>query len=176
MFRSIYKMDLVVYCFVVEFVGQASPKYDRQVKALLSKMSLDEKVGQMVPVDAAALKDGADIQKYFLGSVLSGGDSDPTDNTARNWLQAVNECQRWALKTRLGIPLLYGIDAVHGHNNVDGAVIFPHNIGLGATRDPKLVQEAEHITAMEMVGTGITINYQAVPRRRANPSSHVDLA
>src|SRR5262249_47933244 len=63
--------------------------------------------------------------------------------------------QSWALKSRLKIPLIYGIDAVHGHNNVDGAVIFPHNIGLGATRDPGLVEKAARITALEMVGTGI---------------------
>jgi beta-glucosidase len=167
---------LLIVCFATNLVAHASLNFDQKVEQLLSRMTLDEKVGQMVPVDAKALKDKEDIQKYFLGSVLSGGDSDPTDNTARNWLQAVNECQRWALKTRLGIPLLYGIDAVHGHNNVDGAVIFPHNIGLGTTHDPKLVEEAEHVTAMEMAGTSITINYQSVPRRRANHFSHVDLA
>lgn len=98
-------MVLVVYCFVVGFVAQASPKYDRQVEALLSKMSLDEKVGQMVPVDAAALKDGADIQKYFPGSMLSGGSSDPSpDNSINSWLRAVNEYESWSLKARLKIP------------------------------------------------------------------------
>jgi beta-glucosidase len=69
-------------------------------------------------------------------------------------LRAVNDCKSWALKTRLGIPLLYGIDAVHGHNNIDGAVIFPHNIGLGATHDPELVERAERVTAEEVAGTG----------------------
>jgi beta-glucosidase len=73
----------------------------------------------------------------------------------QNWLQTVNEYQSWALKTRLKIPLIYGVDAVHGHNNVDGAVIFPHNIGLGATQNPELVEQAEHITALEVAGTGI---------------------
>ena len=118
-------------------------------------MTLDEKIGQMVQVDMNALRDKADIQKYFLGSMLSGGDSHPTDNRARTWLQAVNEYQSWALKTRLKIPLLYGIDAVHGHNDIDGAVVFPHNIGLGATHNPGLVEQAEHITALEVAGTGI---------------------
>src|SRR5450759_1590437 len=102
-----------------------------------------------------ALKDKADIQKYFLGSMLSGGGSDPIDNRPQTWLQAVNEYQSWALKTRLKIPLLYGVDAVHGHNNIDGAVVFPHNIGLGATHNPALVEQAEHITALEVAGTGI---------------------
>ena len=87
---------------------------------------------------------------------LSGGDSDPADNTAQELAaSACNEYQSWALKTRLKIPLIYGIDAVHGHNNVDGAVIFPHNIGLGATHDPALVEQAERVTAEEVAGTGI---------------------
>ena len=126
-----------------------------RTEALLSQMTLDEKIGQMVQVDRNALKDKADIQKYFLGSVLSGGNSDPADNAAETWLKAVNECTSWALKTRLKIPLLYGIDAAHGHNNVDGAVIFPHNIGLGATHNPALVEAAEYTTALELAGTGI---------------------
>ena len=151
---SIYKMVLMA-CVSVGFAGPAVPADDRQVEWLLSKMSLDEKIGQMVQADSAALKSRADIQKYFLGSVLSGGNSDPGDNSAGSWLRFVNECQASALKTRLGIPLLYGIDAVHGHNNVEGAVIFPHNIGLGATHDSKLVEKAGHVTAREVAGTGI---------------------
>jgi beta-glucosidase len=96
------------------------------------------------------------VQKYFLGSVLSGGASDPPNgNTARDWLDFATEFQKPALQTRLKIPLIYGIDAVHGHNNVDGAVIFPHNIGLGATHDSKLVERAGRVTAEEVAGTGI---------------------
>jgi beta-glucosidase len=125
------------------------------VEALLSRMTLAEKIGQMTQVDSSALKDKSDIQKFCLGSVLSGGDSDPADNSPKSWLALTSECQAWAQKTRLKIPLLYGIDAVHGHNNVDGAVIFPHNIGLGATHDPGLVEQAERVTAEEMAGTGI---------------------
>jgi beta-glucosidase len=137
-------------------VGQDFSKNDRKVDALLSKMTLDEKIGQMLQVDMNGLENKSDVQKYYLGSVLSGGDSDPSpDNSPANWLKAVNEYESWALKTRLKIPLIYGIDAVHGHNNVNGAVIFPHNIGLGATHNPKLVQQAEHITAQEVAGTGI---------------------
>ncbi len=130
--------------------------HDREVETLLSQMTLDEKIGQMVQVDSSALKDKADVQKYFLGSVLSGGNSDPdTGNTVQDWLAFVNSFQSQALQTRLKIPLIYGIDAVHGHNNVDGAVIFPHHIGLGATHDPKLVERAERVTAEEVAGTGI---------------------
>ena len=131
-------------------------QHEREVNALLAQMTLDEKIGQMVQVDSAALKDKADVQKYFLGSVLSGGNSDPDHgNTAADWLKFVNEFQAQARLTRLQIPLLYGIDAVHGHNNIDGATVFPHHIGLGAMRNPKLVEQAEHVTALETAGTGI---------------------
>src|SRR5258708_15031345 len=105
-----------------------APDCDRSAQLLLSQMNLDEKIGQMVQADMNAIKDKADIQKYCLGSMLSGGDSDPPDITAKGWLKACQEFQSWALKTRLKIPLIYGIDAVHGHYNVDGAVIFPPNI------------------------------------------------
>src|SRR6266446_5168838 len=128
---------------------------DQQAQELVSRMTIEEKIGQMVQVDMNALKDKADIQRYCLGSMLSGGDSDPVDITAKGWLKACSEYQDWALKTRLKIPLLYGIDAVHGHNNVNGAVIFPHNIGLGATHNPALVEQAEYVTAQEMAGTGM---------------------
>jgi beta-glucosidase len=130
--------------------------HDQEVDALLAQMTLDEKIGQMVQVDSSALKDKADVQKYFLGSVLSGGSSDPAaGNTAQAWLNMVDEFQAQALQTRLKIPLIYGIDAVHGHNNIDGATIFPHHIGLGATHDLKLIERAEHVTAEEVAGTGI---------------------
>src|SRR5207248_8132970 len=93
---------------------------------------------------------------YHLGSVLSGGDSDPKNgNTLQDWTEMYDRYQSEALKSRLGIPLLYGVDAVHGHNNVLGAVVFPHNIGLGCTRNPELVEKAERITAEEVRATGI---------------------
>jgi beta-glucosidase len=128
---------------------------DTRVKDLLSRMTLDEKIGQMVQADLGALADAADVQTYALGSMLSGGNSKPPQLNPATWQFTVHQLESWALKTRLKIPLLYGIDAVHGHNGVVGTVIFPHNIGLGATRDPALVEKAEHITALEMAGTGI---------------------
>jgi beta-glucosidase len=140
-------------------MSQSAPlfsKYDKQVEALLAQMTQDEKIGQMTQADSGALKDKFDVQKYFLGSVLSGGSSDPdAGNSIQNWLDFVTSFQTQALQTRLKIPIIYGIDAVHGHNNVDGAVIFPHHIGMGATHDPKLVERAERVTAEEVAGTGI---------------------
>ena len=155
-FKSISAGILISLTAIMSRGAPLFSEQDQQVNALLARMTLDEKIGQMVQVDSSALKDKTDVQKYFLGSVLSGGDSDPpAGNTAQDWLNFVTEFQNQALQTRLKIPLLYGIDAVHGHNNVDGAVIFPHNIGLGATHDPRLVERAERITAEEVAGTGI---------------------
>lgn len=131
------------------------PETTRKVEGLLGSMTLAEKVGQMTQVDLGALKDRSDIRKYALGSVLSGGDSDPPENSPRGWAGACDDCQSWALQTRLKVPLLYGVDAVHGHNNVEGAVIFPHDIGLGATRNPGLVERAARVTAVEVAATGI---------------------
>jgi beta-glucosidase len=135
--------------------SQREAEINVRVEALLKLMTLDEKAGQMTQVDMNALKDKDDIRQYALGSMLSGGDSAPSDNTARGWAKACDEYQSYALKSRLRIPLLYGIDAVHGHNHVEGAVIFPHNIGLGATRSPALVEQAARMTALEVKGTGI---------------------
>ena len=140
-------------------MSQAAPPFsghDAEVDALLGRMTLDEKIGQMVQADCSALKDKADVKKYCLGSVLSGGNSDPdTGNTPKDWLDFANQFQGYALQTRLKIPILYGVDAVHGHNNVDGAVIFPHHIGMGATHDAGLIERAERVTAEEVAGTGI---------------------
>jgi beta-glucosidase len=135
--------------------AQTGSNAEARVEALLSQMTLEEKLGQMTLVDMNALKDKADIKLYFLGAMLSGGDSDPPDISAEGWAKAVEEYQSWAFRTRLKIPLLYGIDAVHGHNNVNGAVMFPHHIGMGATRDPALVERAARVVATEVAATGI---------------------
>ena len=131
--------------------------HDAEAKAIVAKMTLDEKIGQMIQPDQGALKDPADIEKYFLGSLLSGGGSGPKgkDYTRANWTTMVNDYQKHAMATRLAIPLLYGVDAVHGHNNIPGATIFPHDIGLGCTRDAALVEKIQRITAEEVRATGI---------------------
>jgi beta-glucosidase len=99
----------------------------QRAKEILSKMTLDEKIGQMTqPEQDKVLGNVGDMQKYFIGSVLSGGDSDPAkDNSLIEWTNLYDRVQEEALKTRLKIPALYGIDAVHGHSNWLGAVIFP---------------------------------------------------
>lgn len=125
------------------------------VDELLNKMTLDEKIGQMTQIDYSAFTDFNDIQKYSIGSVLWGGGSEIDDISPEGWAKASEELQGYAAKSRLKIPLLLGIDAVHGHNNVDGAVIFPHNIGLGCTNNPELVEKAARVTAEEIAGTGI---------------------
>ncbi len=126
-----------------------------RVDDLLARMTIDEKVGQMTQPDHTFLASPDDIGTYFIGSVLSGGGSEIADISAEGWANFVTGLQRHALATRLAIPLLYGIDAVHGHNNVRGAVMFPHNIGLGCTRNPALVQETARITAREVLATGM---------------------
>lgn len=125
------------------------------VDSLLKNMTLEEKIGQMTQVDQQFLADISDISKYGFGSLLSGGGSTPEVNEPQAWAEMYDMYQNEALKSRLKIPLLYGIDAVHGHNNVVGATIFPHNIGLGATRDSKLVEEVARATALEVAATGI---------------------
>lgn len=126
-----------------------------RVADLLGRMSLAEKVGQMTQAERADVADdpGA-VTDAYLGSLLSGGGSVPTPNTPKAWADMVDTFQRAALDTPLGIPLLYGVDSVHGHGNLQGATIFPHHIGLGATRDPQLVERIGHLTAEETRATG----------------------
>ncbi|KAF7148661.1 hypothetical protein RHSIM_Rhsim03G0055200 [Rhododendron simsii] len=128
-----------------------------RIKDLMSRMTLEEKIGQMTQIDRTVAS-GQVINKYLLGSVLSGGGSVPAANaSAETWIDMVNGYQVGALTTRLGIPIIYGIDALHGNNNVYKATIFPHNIGLGATRqvDPELVKRIGAATALEVRATGI---------------------
>lgn len=139
---------------------------DSRVENLLNQMTLAEKIGQMTQVDQRAVQPD-DVTHYGLGSVISGGGSNPTPNNPQNWADMVLAFHEAALKTRLGIPLIYGVDAVHGHSNVIGATIFPHNIGLGATRDPHLVERIARATALEASATGVYWNFApclAVPQ------------
>ena len=138
-----------------EIYKDPSQPVPARVADLLSRMTLDEKIGQMTQAERADITNNADIATYGLGSLLSGGGSAPSTNTATGWADMYDGFQQAALTNRLGIPLIYGVDAVHGHNNVRGATIFPHNIGLGASRDASLVQQVGQATAEEVAGTGI---------------------
>ena len=127
----------------------------QRVADLLSRMTLKEKVGQMTQAERGDVDaDPGLITAYGLGSLLSGGGSTPATNVPSAWADMVDGYQSAALESRLGIPLLYGIDAVHGNNNVVGATVFPHNIGLGASRDSALVEQVAHVTATETRATG----------------------
>ncbi|WP_233604288.1 glycoside hydrolase family 3 protein [Micromonospora sp. HM5-17] len=133
---------------------------ERRVDDLLRRMTLREKVGQMTQAERAAVADNPSlIAEWHLGSILSGGGSVPTPNTPEAWVEMINGFQRQAMSTRLGIPIIYGVDAVHGHANVYGATVFPHNIGLGATRNPDLVRQIGRATAEEVRATGIPWNF-----------------
>ena len=128
----------------------------RRVDDLLGRMTLADKIGQMTQAERGAVTpDPSLVASLRLGSVLSGGGSAPTPNTPAAWAEMVDDFQAYALSTPLQIPMIYGIDAVHGHGNVLGATIFPHDIGLGAARDPALTEQAYRVTAEEMRATGI---------------------
>lgn len=141
--------------------SDSSLPIQERVDDLLARMSLDEKIGQMTLVEKNSIKPD-DITDLYIGALLSGGGGYPTPNTPESWADMIDSFQEKALQTPLAIPLLYGADGVHGHNNVKGAVIFPHNIGLGATRNPELIEQVCQITAQEMMATGVFWNYAPV--------------
>jgi len=127
----------------------------KRVADLVSRMSLEEKAGQMTQAERGALTAQGDIAAYDLGSLLSGGGSTPTPNTPAAWAKMIDRFQLRAQTTRFQIPLIYGVDAVHGHNNLTGSTIMPHNIGIGASRDPQLAYKTGTVTAAEVRATGI---------------------
>tara|TARA_B100001057_G_scaffold326825_1_gene327107 strand:- start:375 stop:2390 length:2016 start_codon:yes stop_codon:yes gene_type:complete len=127
----------------------------KKVANILEQMTLAEKVGQMTQIDIRLLDDPSDIKTYHIGSILSGGGAVPKNNTPLGWLEMVNGFQKTAMEDRLAIPIIYGVDAVHGHNNVLGATVFPHNLALGAANDADLVYRINKATATEVAATGI---------------------
>ena len=134
----------------------------QRVSDLLSRMSLAEKIGQMTQADRSQFTDAAttsntsanDLRAWLVGSLLSGGGDTPTPNTPTGWADMVDGFESQALATPLQIPLVYGEDTVHGDGNMMGATIFPHNIGIGATRDPALALTEGQVTAAETRATG----------------------
>lgn len=122
--------------------------------ALLARLTLREKIGQMTQVETNSITPD-EVREHAIGSVLSGGGGTPEPNTPEAWRAMVTGFLDASRESRLGIPMLYGVDAVHGHNNVVGATIFPHNIGLGAAGDADLVRRIGRATALEVTATGV---------------------
>ncbi|TYK46077.1 glycoside hydrolase family 3 protein [Actinomadura decatromicini] len=133
------------------------PIADR-VRDLLARMSLDDKLGQMTQPERKYVTPD-DVTRYRIGAVLSSGGSAPSPNTPPSWADMVDGYQRAALAAPLRVPILYGVDAVHGHNTLQDATIFPHDIGLGASRDPELVRGIGAATAEELAGTGVNWDF-----------------
>jgi len=135
-------------------------EHEKKIAALLNAMTVEEKVGQIIQADINSVTPN-EVREYYLGAVLNGGNSAPENNnraSAEKWLALADKF--WLASTdksdgRVGIPLLWGSDAVHGHNNIVGATIFPHNIGLGAANDPLLMAKIGKVTATEMRVTGL---------------------
>jgi beta-glucosidase len=139
-------------------IAAAQPAIAKRTADLLAQMSSAEKYAQMAQVETHSITPDA-VRAYGIGSILSGGGGNPTPNTPETWRDMVHGFQIAARESRLGIPSIYGVDAVHGHNNVYGATIFPHNIGLGATRDSELVERVGRISALEIAATGVRWNF-----------------
>ena len=141
--------------------GIVAPGIERQVSALLARMSIEEKVGQMIQADLSTIKPD-DLRKYPLGSILAGGNTPPLDATTRSpmqaWVDTARAFRAVSLEKRAGhtpIPVMFGVDAVHGNSKVVGATIFPHNIGLGAAHDSELMRRIGAATAEEVAAAGI---------------------
>jgi len=140
--------------------GLVDPATEKFVSDLMAKMTLEQKVGQMIQGDIASVKP-EDLRKYPLGSILAGGNSPPLSGNDRSpqadWVATARAFRAVAMEPHPGstpIPLIFGVDAVHGNNNVIGAVIFPHNIGLGAANDPALIRRIGAATAAETAAAG----------------------
>ncbi len=157
---------------------------ESKIDSIIALMTIEEKIGQMTQIDQQFLDTITDLTDYGIGSLLSGGGSNPDTNHFEGWADMYDQYQKVALTSRLGIPLIYGVDAVHGHNNVLGATMFPHNVGLGCANDYELCRKVSEATAIEVAATGINWNFSpciAIPqdekwgRHYEGYSEHVDI-
>ncbi len=145
---------------VLPMALKRDPKVEARVAAILAKMSIEDKVGQLIQVDIASITP-KDLETYKLGSILNGGNSAPNNDEfapAAEWLKLFDAFYDASVKRSDGrpvVPVIWGTDAVHGANNIVGATLFPHNIGLGAMRDPALIKKIGAVTALETASTGI---------------------
>ena len=161
--KLVCRVCLVIVCLLLWVVAPAAlaDTDDRaRIKGLLASMTLEQKVGQMIQGEIKSVTPD-DVTKYHLGSILNGGGSFPNGNknaSVKDWLVLADQYYNASIDTSkggAGIPIIWGTDAVHGHNNVIGATLFPHNIGLGAANDPNLMLQIGEITAREVAVTGI---------------------
>ncbi len=150
----------------------SNPATEKKIAALIARMTLEQKVGQIIQADISTITP-ADLAQYPLGSILAGGNSGPNGNeraSAADWDRLVGEFRAASSQPRANgvvIPIIFGVDAVHGHNNLPGATVFPHNIGLGAAHDPEMIRRIGAATAAEVAGTGIEWTFAptlAVPK------------
>jgi beta-glucosidase len=135
----------------------SSPQTETRIAAILAGMTIEQKVGQMIQADISAISPD-DLAKYPLGSILAGGNSGPFGDErgdAVKWARQVAAFREASRKSGAGVPILFGVDAVHGHSNLPSATIFPHNIGLGAANDPALIERIGAVTATEVAASGI---------------------
>ncbi|MBF11381.1 MAG: 1,4-beta-D-glucan glucohydrolase [Flavobacteriaceae bacterium] len=135
------------------------PNIEKQIDEMLPKLTLEQKVGQVIQADSGSATPD-DVKKYRLGSVLSGGNSAPGPfpyADSKTWLEMADKYYNSSIddeNVELAIPIIWGIDAVHGHANLKGAIVFPHNIGLGAMNNPDLIEKIARITAQELTVSG----------------------
>jgi beta-glucosidase len=135
---------------------------EEKVEWWLNHLSLDEKAGQMIQAERTNNNNGITVEQaknLNIGSVLNGGGNVPNPNNVNNWYFMYDTFYRGSLLSSSGIPVIYGVDAVHGHGNLLNATIFPHNIGLAAANNPELMREIGEITAYEIAQTGLTYNF-----------------
>ena len=141
---------LTLFTACTQVKKEPTNKIEVKIDSIISLMTIQEKIGQMTQIDQQFLDTITDISDYAIGSLLSGGGSNPDTNHFEGWADMYDKYQEISLKSRLGIPLIYGVDAVHGHNNVIGATIFPHNVGLGCANDYELCRKVSEATAVEV--------------------------
>lgn len=139
----------------------SSEPIEARVEDLLARMTMDEKIGQMTQADLGSIRPG-DVTAYGIGSILSGGSDNPSNNTPQGWQDMVKGLQTEAMATRLKIPIIYGIDATHGNAHLYGATIFPQESGVAATHDTALAQKIGQATAEEMLATGIPWTFSPI--------------
>lgn len=157
--KKTFKTDTSVVNYQGSYCDDLTVNYEF-IDNLLAGLTLDEKIGQMIQAERNGLS-ATDVSDYNLGSILSGGGSAPSVNAPYNWYLMYKNYQDGMRTSSSGIPVIYGVDAVHGHNNVLNATIFPHNIGLGAANDPELMTKVGLVTAREVRVSGL--NYTFAP-------------